>query len=73
MNVVSVEELLPVSTVLHGKFLRLHLKENLTICLEGRTIKIGKHTFFIIDFTKDFIEGEIDCYFFKNGLFCLCN
>jgi predicted ATPase len=28
-------------------------------------MKTGKHTIFMINFIKDFIEGEIDCYFFK--------
>ncbi len=28
-------------------------------------MKIGKHTSFMIDFIKDFIDGEIDCYFFE--------
>lgn len=28
-------------------------------------MKTGKHTSFMINFIKDFIDGEIDCYFFK--------
>ena len=28
-------------------------------------MKIGKHTSFMIGFIKDFIDGEIDSYFFK--------
>ena len=28
-------------------------------------MKIGKHIKFMISFIKDFIDGEIDCYFFK--------
>jgi len=28
-------------------------------------MKKGKHTSFMIDFIKDFIEGEMDSYFFK--------
>jgi len=28
-------------------------------------MKFGEHTTFMIDFIKDFIKGEIDCYFFQ--------
>jgi hypothetical protein len=28
-------------------------------------MKTGKHTSFMINFIKDFIDGEIDSYFFK--------
>jgi predicted ATPase len=28
-------------------------------------MKIGKHTSFMIEFIKDFIDGEIDFYFFE--------
>ncbi|AEV69253.1 hypothetical protein Clocl_2694 [Acetivibrio clariflavus DSM 19732] len=36
-------------------------------------MRVGKHTIFMIKFITDFINGEIERYFFVFGLFCICN
>jgi hypothetical protein len=29
-----------------------------------KTMKVGKHTSFMIDFNSDFVDGKLDRYFF---------